>query len=423
MISRAMWCAVLLSTGCAAFGQQQQGRTYYPPSDAAGGWRTLKDPARIRKTTGIDVKRLDQAFAYAGRSSQHGGLLVARHGWLVYENYYGKCAREVTPSAASVGKTFTSVSIGMMLEEFRDRIPEGLETRVFNERYLPEAMPLSDPRKAFIKLGHLLAMSAGMQDGNGGTGFVKGEHAKVDRVEGIDRSIGQELLAVRAPMWTEPGGGYFYSNLGTHVLSILVRHITGKPMEAYIREKLAEPMHWGPWGYPPPAAGGAGAAGPVTRPVNTPGAGGIAVRSTDMLRFAYLLLHQGRWENRQLIPAGYIELCSKPTPYQPHAPYSFQFTVNADGHVAGAPRDAYFKSGAGGFGIYVVPSLDLVIWKIAGSDRQYQWSPPGLPAATKYDGSRDGWQPHPSDQFHDPPIDVDTGVRRTLEMVVAAVME
>jgi hypothetical protein len=64
-----------------------------------------------------------------------------------------------------------------------------------------------------------------------------------------------------------------------------------------------------------------------------------------------------------------------------------------------------------------------VIWKIAGGDRQYEWSPPGLASSFKYDGSRDKWQPHPSDQFHDPPIDVDTGVRRTLEMVVAAVME
>jgi CubicO group peptidase (beta-lactamase class C family) len=196
---------------------------------------------------------------------------------------------------------------------------------------------------------------------------------------------------------------------------MLVHRIAGKPMEEYIREKLAGPMGWGPWGYPPPSAGGAAA--------DTPGAGGIAVRATDMLRFAYLLLHQGNWAGRQLIPAKYIELCSRPSPYDPHAPYSLQFTVNTDGHVAGAPRDAFFKSGAGGYGIYVVPSLDLVIWKIGGNDRQYEWTAPGLPGNTSYDGSRDQWQPHVGDQFHDPPIDVDTGVRRTLEMVAAAVID
>src|ERR1017187_5442293 len=123
-----------------------------------------------------------------------------------------------------------------------------------------------------------------------------------------------DVLAMRAPLWTDPGGGYFYSNLGAHVLSVLVHRITGKAMQYYIREKLAGPMGWGPWGYPPPADGAA-------PPANTPGAGGIAVRATDMLRFAYVLLHRGNWRGLQLIPSGYVELCSKPSPYDPHAPY------------------------------------------------------------------------------------------------------
>jgi CubicO group peptidase (beta-lactamase class C family) len=301
-----------------------------------------------------------------------------------------------------------------MLDQYKDRFPEGLETKVFTEKYLPEAFPLSDPRKAEIKLGQLLAMTSGMQDGNGGTGFVKGEDVKVDAAPGGGRGMGTDVQAMRAPLWTAPGGGYFYSNSGAHLLSILVHQVTGKPMQDYIQEKLAGPMEWGPWGYPPPANGAPAA--------NTPGAGGIAVRATDMLRFAYLLLHQGSWRGRQLIPAAYVELCSKPSAYNPHAPYSLQFTVNADGQLA-APRDAFFKSGAGGFGIYIVPSLDMVIWKIAGNDRQYEWTAPGLAKNTSYDGSRDKWQAHVGDQFHDPPIDVDTGVRRTLEMVVAAVMD
>ena len=97
------------------------------------------------------------------------------------------------------------------------------------------------------------------------------------------------------------------------------------------------------------------------------------------------------------------------------------FEVNADGHVIGAPRDAYFKSGAGGFGIYVIPSLDMVIYKMAGNDAQYDPNATGIPQNYKYDGSRDGWKPSPHSQFSDGPIGVDDGVRRTLEMVVAAV--
>src|SRR5207237_5384858 len=116
------------------------------------------DPARIRKVAGFSVDRLDQAFEYTKRTSQHGGLLVARHGWLVYERYFGRAGREVTPNMFSVGKSFTSVCCGIMLQENRDRIPDGLEQKVFTERYLPEAFPLNVSRKAEIKLGPVMSM-------------------------------------------------------------------------------------------------------------------------------------------------------------------------------------------------------------------------------------------------------------------------
>jgi hypothetical protein len=99
------------------------------------------------------------------------------------------------------------------------------------------------------------------------------------------------------------------------------------------------------------------------------------------------------------------------------------FEVNADGHVAGAPRDAYFKSGGGGFGIVVVPSLDMVIYKMAGSDNQYLPERTGIPQNYPYDGSRDNWEPAARSQFSDGPIGTDDAVRRVLEMVVAAVVQ
>ena len=63
---------------------------YFPPPDAKGGWRTLKTDTDIRKTAGIDPAKLDEAFEYTKNTSQHGGLLVVRHGYLVYEKYFGR---------------------------------------------------------------------------------------------------------------------------------------------------------------------------------------------------------------------------------------------------------------------------------------------------------------------------------------------
>lgn len=91
--------------------------------------------------------------------------------------------------------------------------------------------------------------------------------------------------------------------------------------------------------------------------------------------------------------------------------------------MIGAPRDAYFKSGAGGSAIYVAPSLDLVVYKMAGSNQQFD--PANTRITPKYavDHSRDDWKPVPHTQFDDGPLGGDDGVRRLLEMVVAAAIK
>lgn len=389
---------------------------YFPPPDSAGGWRTATSAAQARKAAGMSVAKLDQAFDYAQRTSQHGGLLVVRHGWLVYEKYYGRGNREAIPATASVGKAFTSIASGIMLRDSRDKIPEGLEQKVFNEKYLPEALPLNDPRKAGIKLGQLLSMAAGFHGEGSNPGFVNFQPSvKLEPVPRPAQPLEQDQLALQTPLWTNPGEGYSYASSSPHVASIVLRHITGMEMQEYIDQKIAKPLGWGAWGY-------------ATKRRNnhlphTPGGGDIALRSTDALRFAYLLLHQGRWGKQQVVPADYVTLCSKPSPYQKHAPFSLMFEVNADGHVAGAPKDTYFKSGGGGYGIVVIPSLDLVIYKMAGSDAQYDPAITGLKQEYSYNGARDNWKPEARSQFSDGPIGTDDGLRRVIEMVAAAVMD
>src|ERR1035438_5412911 len=153
---------------------------YFPPPDKDGGWRALTDAGKIRQLAGMDLGRLDEAFEFEKETSQHGGLVVVRHGYLVYEKYFGKGNREAHPDMASIGKAFTSISCGIMLQEKRDQIPEGLETKVFTAKYPPDAFPLDDPVKADIKLGQLLSMSAGLHGEGGNPGIVNGVNQKLD---------------------------------------------------------------------------------------------------------------------------------------------------------------------------------------------------------------------------------------------------
>jgi CubicO group peptidase (beta-lactamase class C family) len=387
---------------------------YFPPPDSQGGWRTLKDAAAIRRLAGMDQTRLERVWDFTQRCTQNGGILVVRHGYLVLEKYFGRAYRNANPDMASTGKAYTSIACGIMLKEFKDKIPDGLDQKVFTPKYLPEAFPLDDPRKANITLGQLLCMSAGYHGEGTAPGVVKGEVVPLTPVPGQNiRDL--DMSSLRVPLWTDPGAGYSYSSPAPHIASIVLRHVTGMELKDYINERLAKPQGWGPWDY-------CLHRGDFVMP-HANGAGSTAVHATDALRFGYCLLRNGKWGNKQLVPADYIALCNQPLKYNPHAPFSLQFENNSDGHVAGAPRDAYYKSGAGGFGIFVVPSLDVVIYKLGGNNGQYDPTLTSIPQKSDYDGSRDNWKPIPRTPFNEGSLGGDDGLRRVLEMVTSACVD
>jgi CubicO group peptidase (beta-lactamase class C family) len=328
--------------------------------------------------------------------------------------------RDATPNLASCGKMFTSIAVGILMSERPELFPEGLDQKIFTPTYLPsKAFPLSDPAKADIKLGHLLAFSAGIRGNN--PGYVHGVETTLDPPgpDGASAMIDSVALGKRGAMhkgvpvsaetlWCKPGGGYSYATSSAHIASMMVRHVTGMELEDFVRSRLAEPMGWGRWTY---------AYRNSKEVTHTPGGGGIAVRAPDMARFGYLLLRGGLWNDRQLVPAGYVRLCGRKTPYNPHFPYSLQFDVNTDGQVLEYPRDAFWKAGSGAHQLSVVPSLDLVVWKLAGRDEQYSPTNTGIepdPETTRGAGSRENWEATVSEG---------DGMRKVLGKVIESISE
>ena len=386
---------------------------YFPPPDSAGGWRTLKDAKALRLRAGVDKTRLEQAWEQCQRCSANSGLVIVRRGWLVSENYAGRASRMCNPDMASTGKCFTSIACGIMLKEFQSKIPQGLDTRVFTREFLPEAFPLDDPRKAEITLGQLLCMSAGFHGEGSSPGFADGKIVPLTPVPGQDiRDVDGSSL--RTPLWCDPGKGYSYSSPAPHIASMVLRRVTGMELREYIDTRLAKPQGWVAWDY-------CLQRGDYLMP-HANGAGSTALHATDAVRFAYCLARGGKWAGKQVVPPEYLALCNKMLPYNPHSPFSLQFEHNADGHVAGAPRDAFWKSGAGGFCLYVVPSLDLVLYKMGGGNFQYDPTYTKIPQPPQ-DTSRDTWKPTPRSLFHDGTLGGDDGLRRVLEMACAAVVD
>jgi len=228
-------------------------RAYYPRADAAGGWRTGTNAAQAREAAGIDLARLEQAWEFTQRCTQNGGLLVVRNGWLVFEKYFGRASRNANPDMASTGKAYTSIACGIMLKEFSDKIPNGLDTKVFTPDLLPEAFSsdgkLDDPRRGDITLGQLLCMTGGYTgEGGAPTAVVMGRAFPLKAVPGQNiRDL--DTSSLHCLMWTNAGAGYSYSSPEPHIGSMVLRRVTGMDLQDYINERLAKPMGWGPWGY------------------------------------------------------------------------------------------------------------------------------------------------------------------------------
>ncbi len=392
---------------------------YYPMPDSIGGWRKLADKVEIRKKTGIIVSKLDETFEYIKGDTKNGGLLVLKDGWLVYEKYFGKGSHEATANLASCGKSFTSVAVGILMAQHPELFPDGLDQKIFKPGYLPdEAFPLQDPLMAQIRLGQLLSFTAGIRGNNPVYVYGKpdsinpvgpdGWYAMVDKYalgkeEGI--MYNRSFFSAKK-LWCKPGKGYSYSSASIHIASIMLRQISGMELQEFIDKYIAKELGWGRWGF------GYKNQALIT---HTPGGGGIVLRPTDMLRFGYLLLHEGKWKDKQVIPANYVRLCSRETSYNPHYPYSFQFDVNSGGFYSGLPHDAFWKIGSGNHCLYIVPSLNLVVWKLGGRDDEYNPKDTGLPVnpeSLKNEDNREGWERAVRDE--DP-------IARTLELVIESI--
>ena len=120
------------------------------------------------------------------------------------------------------------------------------------------------------------------------------------------------MSALRTPLWTKPGGGYSYaSSFSAHRVDHYPQH--GGDGDAVHRSGKLDRLHgvrWS-WGYALNRNG--------NKLPHTPGGGSIALRATDAVRLPYLLLHGGKWGNKQLVPAEYVAMCAKPSPYNPHS--------------------------------------------------------------------------------------------------------
>lgn len=301
-------------------------RDYWPTN----GWRA--SPPAVQ---GMDAVLLDSAASVIVR--QHPNvysLLVARHGYLVTERYFGGHDSASAFDLRSGTKSITSMLVGIAIGE---KLLRGIDEPI--ARILPDALPGDDvdPRKRAITLRHLLTMTSGLD-------WTEGEGV---RYFAGQRNWASAILA--RPMAADPGRRFNYSSGNAHLLSIAVSRASHTSTLDFANARLFRPL-----GFTIPV---------LQWPTDPMGvnAGGSALQlsARELLKLGYLYLNGGCWAGRQVVPADWVKestrAWSRPGG-KSKARYGFLWWLrDLDGH------SAYMALGYGGQYLVVVPDLDLVV--------------------------------------------------------------
>lgn len=327
----------------------------FPPSESKGGWPTLLpesgDPddtakAKIRKDAGVDWDKLKGAWDWNCKGDGATGMIVIRHGKVVGEWYRG-CDKTTPFNIYSSSKTYTSLAYGMTLKDFSGTMPGGKEltlaTKVCNETWLPQSLPLPDPRKADITVQHLLQMASGLTEEN-----------PPERNKPFEWSFG---LVEKTPMKTlkaDPGKEFHYSNSGVAHLVVLFKNASGVDLFPFLKERILDPigvekMTWNQIG------GESRSIGPLSQ-----GYSGVTTNPREHARYCTLALHRGVWDGKRLVPDAYYDFAWKSS--QRQATYGAQWWLYP--RFPDAPRDLYQTAGFKANDGFVCPSLDLVVVRL-----------------------------------------------------------
>jgi CubicO group peptidase (beta-lactamase class C family) len=301
-------------------------------------------PAGTPDSVGLDPARIGDLVARIRRGTYGTitSLLIVRSDRLVVEEYFSGMSQAVPHTMQSVSKSVTSLLAGIAIDQGRLALTDRVVDRM--PRYAPIAN--LDARKSAMTIADLLTMRTGFdwsEDNYTGSPLQRLNNCGCDWLR----------FVLDWPMRDPPGTRFEYNSGGVIVLGGVIYNTTGIPADEFARRNLFEPIgitrfSWirgGPNGLPHMG-------------------GGLSLRAVDMARIGYLVLRNGKWRERQVVPAGWLaeSLASAVAP----TGWSFGGKPVEYGYLwwrlplpdAGV---IYTASGAQGQWIFIIPRYDIVI--------------------------------------------------------------
>jgi CubicO group peptidase (beta-lactamase class C family) len=347
----AVWLAAMLSLAPGASAEQTRALTPLPPQPAGLEWPTrawARAPADapLRKAMAED----ERAFfdpANAQRLGVTHALVVIHRGVIVHERYGDGYSCDRAAHTMSIAKMMGAAMAGLLVQDGK--------IAVADRARLPAWARANDPRQA-ITIDNILHMTTGLQWKD--TGIFDSDLVEMAFGSGF-RDLAGYVAA--KPLASPPGARFQYSDGTPSLMGEIARREIGGGREAvtgYLRQRLFEPT-------------GMRTAEPEFDMKGVwYGASGMRWSPCDLGRFGYLLMRDGAWDGRRILPAGWTDYMRTPSAAALATPndidiveasygaYAFVFDYSRTRQQA--QIDAFGHLGFGGSILKVVPSRDLM---------------------------------------------------------------
>lgn len=292
------------------------------------GWR-MSTPER----QGMDSNKLAEAVEFIlGNNVQAHSLLVIRNGFIVADAYFYPYRPNTRHDVASVTKSVTSTLIGIAVDEGLIGDLSLPALGFFAER---KAANL-DERKKAMSVESLLLMESGLACVSSPT------------EETLFRMIASPdwiQFMLDRPMSEAPGTRFVYNSGAVHLLSAIVTKTAGMSALEFARRRLFEPLGITDVRWPLDPSG-----------TDNHGWGDLQLRPHDMAKIGYLFLNHGRWEDKQVLSARWVQAATQKRVSLPNGEsYGYLWWMT------GRPPGLIEARGRGGQRIIIWPEKNIII--------------------------------------------------------------
>ena len=187
----------------------------------------------------------------------------------------------------------------------------------------------------------------------------------------MDNAADPYRYVLERPVVEPPGERWTYNAGAAALLARMIAKGTGRMLPEFARELLFAPLGITQFEW---------VAGPNG---DESAASGLRITLRDLLRIGMLILNNGRWGGRQVVPQDWLTASFKPAALMVNRPGYFGYhwyvgRMAMDDGKGGIHREPMISAtGNGGQRLFMLPRLDLIVVVTAGNyEAIEQWGPP-----------------------------------------------